>query len=123
MRALVLQPGVDVGLSEAPLATHPDRRNLAGLDQPVDGSQVDPQVREHLVRRQKGFVGHHVLATRIALREHQLAGPGRRSVSGVRWSAWDARDAMAGAQHQPICRARLLAVPDEQPEPDETGKG
>ena len=59
---------MSVGLAESPLATDPDRRNLAGLDQSVDGSKVDLQILEDLVRCQKGSLDHDVPATTTASR-------------------------------------------------------
>ena len=57
-RPLALEPRVDVALPEAPLPADADRRDLARLDQPVDGPQVDLEVLEHLFGRQKAFVHH-----------------------------------------------------------------
>ena len=45
-------------LPEAPLAADADRGNLARLDQPVDRTQVDLEVLQHLFGREKGFVDH-----------------------------------------------------------------
>ena len=57
-RPLALEPGVDVALAEPPLASHPDGRNLPGLDQPVDRAEVDLEVFEYLFGRQKPFFHH-----------------------------------------------------------------
>src|ERR1700675_2345472 len=43
-RALAVEPRVDVALAEPPLAADPDGGNLAGLDQAIDGPQVDLEV-------------------------------------------------------------------------------
>ena len=57
-RPLALEPGVDVALAEPPLPADAHRRDLAGLDQPVDRPQVDLEVLEDLLGRQKPFVNH-----------------------------------------------------------------
>ena len=57
-RPLAVEPGVDVALAEAPLAADADRGNLAGLDQPVDGPQVDLEVLQDFFGREKRFVNH-----------------------------------------------------------------
>ena len=57
-RPLALEPGVDVALAEPPLPADPHRRDLAGLDQPVDRAEVDLEVLEDLFGRQEAFVDH-----------------------------------------------------------------
>ncbi len=55
---LAVEPGVDVALAEPPLTADADRGNLAGLDQPVDGAQIDLEILQDFFRRQKRFVNH-----------------------------------------------------------------
>ena len=57
-RPLAVEPGVDVALAEPPLAADAHGGNLAGLDQPVHGAQIDLEVLEYLFGRQKRFVHH-----------------------------------------------------------------
>ena len=57
-RPLAVEPGVDVALAEPPLAADAHRGNLAGLDQPVDGAQVDLEVLQDFFGGQKRFVNH-----------------------------------------------------------------
>ena len=40
-RALCIEPRIDVALSEAPLASDPNSRNLPGLNQPVNRPKID----------------------------------------------------------------------------------
>jgi hypothetical protein len=55
-RALIIEPCIEVRSAEAPLATHPNRGNFPGLDQPVDRTEVDVQILEDLFGRQKHVV-------------------------------------------------------------------
>src|SRR5205823_13061451 len=55
---LTVEPGIDVALSEAPLAADAHRRNLARLDETVHGSEVDLEVLEHFLGREKRLVNH-----------------------------------------------------------------
>ena len=57
-RPLAVEPGVDVALAEPPLAADADRRDLSGLDQPVDRAQVDLEVLQDFFRGEKRFVNH-----------------------------------------------------------------
>ena len=50
-RPLAVEPGVDVAFAEAPLPADAHSGNLAGFDQPVNGAQIDLEVREHLLGR------------------------------------------------------------------------
>ncbi len=55
---LGFEPDVDVPFAEPPLASDPNRRNLAGLDQAIDSTQVHLQVLEYLFGRQERIVDH-----------------------------------------------------------------
>ena len=73
------EPRVDVALPKPPLAAHPDSRDLARLDEPVDRAEVHLEVGEHLLGRQESFVNHAVRST--TGRAGEIQGIGR---------AWDA---------------------------------
>ena len=60
---LALQPLVDVGLSKAPLPPDTQGGQLPGLDQAVNGSQVDLKVLENLLRGEEDVV--HVRPWRL----------------------------------------------------------
>src|SRR5205085_6875883 len=55
---LALEPGVDVALAETPLPPDANCRDLARLDQPLDGPEIDLQVVEYLFGRQEALVHH-----------------------------------------------------------------
>ena len=103
-RPLAVEPGVDVALAEPPLAADADRRNLAGLDQPVDRAKVDLEVLQDFFGRQKRFVNHVVSVLAGRRRDRQFDGEDRAAVR------------MVGGDDLP---AVLLhdAVGDRQPEP------
>jgi len=50
-RSLAVEPCVDVILPKSPLASDPDCWNLARLDQPVDGTQINLQIRKNFFGR------------------------------------------------------------------------
>ena len=100
-RALAVEPGVDVALAEAPLAADAHRRNLAGLDQPVDGAKIDLEVLQDLFGGEKRFVNHALASRRRCA--------GSSTVNTAPPSGWFAADDLP---------AVLLddAVGDRQPE-------
>src|SRR5439155_6119785 len=57
-RALAVEPRVDVALAEPPLPADADCWNLARLDQPVHGPEVDLEVFQDFLGREKRFVHH-----------------------------------------------------------------
>ena len=57
-RPLAVEPCVDVAFAEPPLAADTNGGDLAGFDQPVDRPEVDLEVLEHLLGRQKRLVHH-----------------------------------------------------------------
>jgi hypothetical protein len=81
---LAVQPGIDVGLAEPPLPADAHRRNLAGLDQPVDGTEVDLQVGQHLFSCQKDFVNHALALDRRTLYHQQAASDPKVALFGKR---------------------------------------
>jgi hypothetical protein len=77
---LAVQPRVDIPFAEPPLATHSNSRNLAGLDQAVDGAQVDLEVLENLFSRQENVIVSEVSGQNLAILQH--GGPIRMGLSG-----------------------------------------
>lgn len=57
MRALRVEPGVDVAFTETPLSADTNRRDFSSFDEAIYGAEVDLEVFQDLFRREKYFVG------------------------------------------------------------------
>src|SRR5262249_37347740 len=85
-RTLALEPRVDVALAKPPLPSHAHGGDLAGLDQPVDGPQIDLEVLEHLLGRQEAFVDHETSESVLTLPPSREVRSGTRRRHPPRWA-------------------------------------
>jgi hypothetical protein len=60
LRALAIEPRIDVAPPESPLTPHANRRDFARLNEPVHCTEIDLEIREHLFGSEEHFVGREI---------------------------------------------------------------